>query len=526
MNILLCCASGMSSSLIVQKMREEVKNRNLDDIKVGACAKVQLFRYLNEADVVLLAPQLSFLSDEINKMAEQYNVTIYDISMEDYGNLDVVHILDQVLAPQKEIQEEIPNYKERIYAKFVPIAHAISLSKPLNAITSAFSSILPVTMIGSVFTLLNSLPFKYYTHFLAVSGLDKLLTLGANTTIDMISLYLVFFIAYHLVRAFHIDGHGAGLLALICFFIITGKENGGYALTYLGSNGIFTAIFISILVGYLYVTVIKLNLSIHLPKNVPIQVVRSFEAIIPTFIIIGICIAITGIVSTTTYGNLHKIIYQFLQTNLTQYLSNNIFSFVFFNLMCNFLWFFGIHGGNTIGAITNPLYTPLSLENLALHQAGEAPKYIISSTFSRCYTSGGVGSMLSLSIIMAFFAKSQRYRTLGRISIPTTIFFINEPLLFGIPIILNPLFFIPLMFITPTLSIISYTVMKAGIIPIPYGIQLPWTTPPILYGLFQGSWKIALWEVIMNIAAGLMWFPFFKVADHQAFMEEHNQCHN
>ena len=526
MKILLCCASGMSSSLLVQKMREEVKNRNLEDIKIGACGKDQLHLYLNEADVLLLAPQLSFLSERLHKMSEEYQIKVYNIDMEAYGNLDVSQILNQVLVPETKNKNTREYRRNQTYQKLVPIVNYISLSKALRAITNAFASIMPVTVIGSIFTLLNNLPFSGLTQLLCQTGLNELFGLCASTTIDIISVYVVFFIAYHLVKSYDLDGHGAGLLALICFFLITGRENDGYVLTYLGSKGLFCAIFIGITVGYMYVWIVKKDISIHLPANVPLQVTHAFEAIIPSFLIISIYLVITGVMKMTVYGNLHHMIYQLLQTNLNNYMSNNIFSFVFFQLITDFLWFFGIHGGITIGAITKPIYTSLALENFTLYQTGQSPVNIISSAFTKCFVSGGVGSMFSLSIIMTFFSKSQRYRTLGKISLPTTFFFINEPLLFGVPIILNPLFFIPLMFITPIQAIATFMVMKIGMIPIPIGAEIPWTTPPVIYGLLQGSWKIAAWEVLMIIASGLMWFPFFNIADRQAYEEENKKCHN
>lgn len=528
MNILLCCAAGMSSSMLVQKMREEVRSRGLEDIKIGACAKNQLYRYLDEADVLLLAPQLSFLSNEINKMSGEHAVKVYNISPENYGNLDASAILDQVLISKAESKPvgHLTNQLDDLYQKMLPFVNRISLSKPLMAISTAFGSIMPATVIGSIFTLLDSLPFKEYTNFLSNPTIDYILNLGADTTLNVISVYLVFFVAYHLARSYQYDGHSAGLLGIICFFIVTEKESNGYPLTYLGTNGLFGAIFIGLTVGYLYVWIVKNDIRIHLPQRVPLQVSRAFEAIVPFFLIITVYVIITGMVRMTSYGNLHTLIYRTLQSTLTKYLSNNIFSYIFFQLITNLLWFFGIHGGNTIGAITNPIYIPLSLENFALYQSGKKPIYIISSSFNKCFCSGGVGSMFSLSILMTFFSKSHRYKTLGKISLPTTFFFINEPLLFGMPVILNPLFFIPLMFITPILSIATYLVMSAGIIPIPIGVQLPWTTPPVIFGILQGSWKIAAWEMFMIMMAGMMWFPFFTIADRRAYEEENKICHN
>lgn len=94
--------------------------------------------------------------------------------------------------------------------------------------------------------------------------------------------------------------------------------------------------------------------------------------------------------------------------------------------------------------------------------------------------------------------------------------------MFGIPVVLNPLFFIPLMLLIPILGILTYSVMSAGIIPIPSGAQIPWTTPPVLYGILQGSWKIAIWEIITILISMGVYYPFFKIADKRAYEEENS----
>ena len=188
--------------------------------------------------------------------------------------------------------------------------------------------------------------------------------------------------------------------------------------------------------------------------------------------------------------------------------------------MANLLWFFGLHGGNITGSITSPIYTPLGLENLALYQAGQEPINIISPQLTNCFTFGGVGSMFSLAILMTFLSKSEQFKTLGKLSLPTTFFFINEPLIFGIPVVLNPLFFIPLIFLTPIMAFMTYGVMSIGLIPIPNGVQIPWTTPPIISGFLIGDGRLVIWQILMILFAMAAYFPFFKVADKRAYEEE------
>ena len=132
--------------------------------------------------------------------------------------------------------------------------------------------------------------------------------------------------------------------------------------------------------------------------------------------------------------------------------------------------------------------------------------------------------MFGLSILMAFFAKYKQYKMLGKLSLPTTFFFINEPLLFGIPVVLNPLFFLPLVFTTPLLGTLTYVMTKIGIVPIPHGLQLPWTMPPVFNGFLQAGIGLAIWEVLMVLASMVIYYPFFKMGDKKALAEENGEA--
>lgn len=528
MKILICCANGMSSSLLVQKMREEVKQRGLEDIKIGACAKTQYLKYLDEADVLLIAPQLNFMSNELKQLTKQYNLKVFNIDSLAYGKLDASTILDSVLNDSTQ-SSKMDNESLVVHwfkKKVLPLANLISFNQPLMAISAAFASILPITIVGALLTLLENVPFEPYIDFITQSGLVDIYKLGIDMTTNILSVYLCFYIAYHYVKLYEEPGHPCAVLAMICFFMTTGVDNKHIDMNFLGSSGIFTAILVSILVGKLYVFIMKRDLYLRAPTTIPKQVVQSLDAVVPYFVIITIFIIMISLVKMTPYDNFHEMIYTSIYDTLKTYMSSNIFSYIMINLICNCLWFFGIHGGNLTGSVTTAIYTSLQLENFSLYTSGQQPIYIISGAFTKCFISGGVGSMFSLSLMMVFMAKSQKFKILGKIALPTTFFSINEPLLFGIPVVLNPLFLIPLLFITPTLAILTYIVMRAGIIPIPIGVTLPWTTPPVIYGMLQGSWKIALWEVFSIILAGTMWYPFFKLADTKELEAERKVCHN
>lgn len=422
-------------------------------------------------------------------------------------------------------------------AHVMPLAGKLGTNRYLKAISSGFIAIMAATIVGSIFTLIGNLPFTGWTAWLASTGLNKILALPGQCTTDLIAVYAVFFIAYNLAQTFEVDGKGAGLAALVSFFVVTGRATyfaaaaedaaavSALSTGFLGAKGLFTAMIVALLGARIYVFIVKKGWVIKLPDSVPPNVAGSFNSLIPSFFVVVVFLLVAMGMSFTSYGDLHTMIFTVIQSNLMRFMGDNIFSWLFFNFMTNILWFFGLHGGNIVGSITNPVYTPLALENLAAFEAGETVMpYIITGSFGKTFTFGGVGSMFGLAILMTFFAKSKQYKMLGKLSLPTTFFFINEPLLFGIPVVLNPLFFLPLMFTTPLLGTLTYFMMKIGIVPIPHGIQLPWTMPPVFNGFLQAGIGLAIWEVLMVLASMIIYYPFFRMGDKQALAEENGEA--
>ena len=422
-------------------------------------------------------------------------------------------------------------------AHVMPLAGKLGTNRYLKAISSGFIAIMAATIVGSIFTLIGNLPFTGWTAWLASTGLNKILALPGQCTTDLIAVYAVFFIAYNLAQTFEVDGKGAGLAALVSFFVVTGRATyfaaaaedaaavSALSTGFLGAKGLFTAMIVALIGARIYVFIVKKGWVIKLPDSVPPNVAGSFNSLIPSFFVVVVFLLVAMGMSFTSYGDLHTMIFTVIQSNLMRFMGDNIFSWLFFNFMTNILWFFGLHGGNIVGSITNPVYTPLALENLAAFKAGETVMpYIITGSFGKTFTFGGVGSMFGLAILMTFFAKSKQYKMLGKLSLPTTFFFINEPLLFGIPVVLNPLFFLPLMFTTPLLGTLTYFMMKIGVVPIPHGIQLPWTMPPVFNGFLQAGIGLAIWEVLMVLASMIIYYPFFRMGDKQALAEENGEA--
>ena len=195
-------------------------------------------------------------------------------------------------------------------------------------------------------------------------------------------------------------------------------------------------------------------------------------------------------------------------------------SSIIINLISNVLWFFGIHGGQITNTVTSPIYTVFSYENLAAYNLGEQLPNIINKQFGYMYTFGGAGSTFGLVLLMTFFAKSERLRNVGKISLPLSFFFINETVLFGVPMVLNVVMLVPFIFITPFLGLLTYSATKYQLIPYVIGVDIPWYTPLIISGLIEGGIKLALWQILMVILSIVLYYPFFKIQDRIYYLEE------
>ena len=196
--------------------------------------------------------------------------------------------------------------------------------------------------------------------------------------------------------------------------------------------------------------------------------------------------------------------------------ANAIYSFA-----CTFLWFFGINGP----AVANSVYfigNVLTIEQQVAFEAGQALPHIFTNPFSNFFCNfGGGGSTLSLVIVMLGFCKSQRIKQLGRLSIVPGIFGINEPIIFGLPVVLNPIIAIPFILVPMMNLILSYCATLWHIIPKTTGVNLPWTTPIGFSGwLSTGDPIAALWQFLLLALGCVVYFPFIKALDKQYLKEE------
>ncbi len=249
---------------------------------------------------------------------------------------------------------------------------------------------------------------------------------------------------------------------------------------------------------------------------------KVFLSLIPAGISVLVFFILNIIFAMTPYENAFNFVFTILQTPLLK-LGNTLPAMVIAYIFLHIFWFFGVNGGSVVGAVFNPILQTLSAENLAAFQAGQPLPNIISQQFQDLFaTFGGCGSTLSLLIAMLFFCRSKRIKELGKLAFIPGLFGINEPIVFGLPILLNPMMLIPFMLV-PTINIvISYFCMSIGLVPLCSGVAIPWTMPVILSGFLATGWQGAVLQLILLVLGVFIYMPFIKMMDKQ-YMEEESR---
>lgn len=413
---------------------------------------------------------------------------------------------------------------------FIPLAEKIGKNRYLLAIRDGFLLTTPLLIIGSFFLLVANFPIPNWVEFWAKFFGDNwtsYMSKPTNATFDIMAIFAVIGIAYSFSRELNVDKLSGAAVALVSWFILMpySVTDGnvtlpGIPLGWIGSKGIFVGIITAFISVHIYAFVKKKGWMIKMPEGVPPAVTQSFEALVPSAVVLTIFFLISILFSLTPYGNAFDFIFKCLQGPL-QSLGSTVGAVLIAMGFQHVFWFFGINGGSIVGSIMQPILTPLSMENLAAYQAGNPLPHVINQQFYDLFTTfGGAGSTLSMVIAMVLFCKSKRIKDLSRISFAPALFGINEPIIFGLPIVLNPMILIPFL-LTPLINIlVSYFVMLSGLVPFCSGVSLPWTTPVIISGFLTTGWRGALLQLILLIGGIFIYMPFVKMMDKQYIKDE------
>ena len=282
--------------------------------------------------------------------------------------------------------------------------------------------------------------------------------------------------------------------------------------------------FSAFIISFLVVRFVNLcadhNVTIKMPAGVPHYIEATFAVLIPAFIIVFGCSLIGQAMAATEFGSIHQLIYTFIQTPL-QGLGTSFGGLLVTEIVMTLAMFCGIHGSSVV-PFMDALQMSANEANAAALAAGEALPNIYGTGLLNSIQMGGIGATLGLAIVLFFFAKSKRYKQLARVAIVPQIFNIGEPLLFGIPIMLNPMLFIPYMGGVIVNTCVAYFAMWSGLVGRPNGVNPSWTMPGVVQGLLGISTPVqgAILQVLIILIDMAIWFPFVKLIDKQALEEE------
>lgn len=413
-----------------------------------------------------------------------------------------------------------------IQDKALQLMQSIGQNRYLKSIMSGMMLVLPATIMSSVATLLKVFPYAPYQEFLLRHNLIRFFDIPINYTNNFLAVIIAFSIAYTLAKNFDVDGFMAGLISMISFFILTPYKLGGMGPLgqsfeipgqWLGAMGLFTGILVAITSTRIFVAITRKGLIIKMPENVPEFISKSFSSLIPGIAILTIFTVISATITINGYGSIHEIIYKLIQAPLTS-LGSGIGSLIFVAILAQLLWFFGLHGHAITLGIVAPIWFAMDAQQLAAYAAGVELPNITGFAFFMTY--GIAGDLLPLAIMLAFFAKSTRYKTLGKIALPPAVFTIGEPMAYGVPLVMNFTLAIPYILINGIMLGAAYYLTVIGVLPRVAGVSTPAGIPIIISGFMQGSWKIAAFQFLGLIVRFAGWYFFFKIADLVACREE------
>ncbi|EML3082184.1 PTS sugar transporter subunit IIC [Enterococcus faecium] len=439
-----------------------------------------------------------------------------------------------------------------IQNKVLPIATKIGNQRFLVALRDSFIGTMPIVMTGSIALLINAFLVDIPDQF----NLQKITSffqwwvdinnLVFKGSISIVALLFIYCLGVNIAKIYKTDTLSSGLVALSSFIISIGNSmtstynlsnNNNIDLTTLftgvegikvtgsslnvtisgllpgtqiNSNGYFTAIIIGFLSSIIFCKLMNKNWTIKLPDTVPPAIAKPFLSIIPALVSLYIVAIFTFSFTKITDLLIIDWIYKVLQTPMLG-LSQSFLAVVLVTVLTQFFWFFGIHGGNVMAPIMEGVFGVALLANLEAYQNNETIPYV--------WTSVSYGSFVwyaTLGLLIAIFlvSKNSHYKEVAKLGIMPVLFNIGEPVMYGLPTVLNPILFIPFLLCPAVMSSVAYLVTDLGWVS-PVTQNVTWVMPPVLYGFFSTGfdWRSIILSIINLFLATLIYLPFVRMAN-------------
>lgn len=378
--------------------------------------------------------------------------------------------------------------------KIIPKIMAFINLKGIQAIKDGMVYSMPLLIVGSVFLIITNFPVQAVVDVLEETGIKAVLEQANGATFNISAMIAVLGISYNYIK---LDGQ----------------------------EPLSGAIIVGLIVGSVYCWFLKKDIRIKMPAGVPEGVSNAFSALIPGAVIVVGATIIHGICSMGFHTTAMELIYNVIQTPL-QGMTDSIGGALLMCFLTPFLWFFGVHGSTIVGGIMTGILQANSLENQALIDKGieltvaNGGHIVTMQFFDQFINVTGAGLTIGLVIYMFFMARSKQMKTLGRLELVPALFNINEPILFGLPIVMNPVLAFPFIAMPVISCILQYVALYTGLCPLYGATQVPWTCPPIISGFLIGGWRTALLQLVIFIISFFVYLPFAKRVDKLNLVKE------
>ncbi|MGX9419158.1 PTS sugar transporter subunit IIC [Vibrio sp. WJH972] len=411
--------------------------------------------------------------------------------------------------------------------KIAPVAGAFASQRHVSAIRDGFIGGMPFMIVGSFLLVFAFPPFSPDTSFafgqwwlgLSQEYLEQIMT-PFNMTMGIMSCYISVGIAYNLANHYKLDALPTGLLSLMTFLLVAAPmEEGKLSASFMGGTGIFTSIIVSIYVTELTRILKEKNIGIKLPEQVPAKIRQSFDLLIPALVVIFTIYPLNLLLQ----GQFDMILPAAIMSLFAPLISasDSLPAILLAAFLAHALWFAGIHGAAIVGGIMAPFWlVNLGLNQDALAAGGELPATFIEPFWSFFITLGGSGATFAL-VLLYLRSKSAHLQSIGKLCAVPTLFNINEPVIFGSPIVMNPILFIPFVGTPMINATIAYTAVQTDMIGKVISL-VPWTAPAPIGAAWGAGWEMSNGLLVIGLIVLdiVIYYPLFKIYEKQLLKEE------
>lgn len=401
----------------------------------------------------------------------------------------------------------------------VPPLVAFGNQRHFVAIRAGLIRVIPIIIVGAIPLILTNLPVESWAE--AMSPYADVLNLLFQMTFGFLGLWVAMSVGAEMGRIYKLDVTMMSVVTTVCFILVVAPAHlgeGTLPFAYFGATGMFTAFVVAAVCAEVTRLMRDFGLVIRMPPGVPENISASFSALFPLFVLLFGFWFVRHVIGFELAPAIANLIQPLVVV------ADSLWAVVIAMLITQVLWFVGIHGGSiTIWGVLYPLLLANISANADAQAAGQPMPHVFTEPFNFIYgMPSGVGITLPLVVFFIFAARSERLKTIGRVSLAPGIFNINEPVTFGTPIIMNPLLLVPFIFLTSTLGyLIGYIATAWGLVSATF-VQVPWTTPPLInaYLATGGDMRSVILQAGILLLSAAVWFPFFKIWDRRLVEEE------